>query len=59
MKDEVDVGTAADVARLLRLDKDTVYRLAREGELPAIRVGRQWRFDLGAIRERLRVSGQI
>jgi excisionase family DNA binding protein len=36
--------TAEDVLSYLRVNARTVYRLIRDGELPAVRVGRQWRF---------------
>lgn len=36
--------TASDVTRLLRIDKSTVYRMAEDGRLPGVKVGRQWRF---------------
>ncbi len=36
--------TARQVQRLLRVDKSTVYRMAGDGRLPAIKVGKQWRF---------------
>jgi len=36
--------TVAEVADLLRINKSTVYRMAKQGRLPATRVGRQWRF---------------
>jgi excisionase family DNA binding protein len=39
------VMTARDVATFLDVDEITVYRLARKGELPAFKVGGQWRFD--------------
>jgi excisionase family DNA binding protein len=35
--------TAEDVRAYLRVNARTVYRLIRSGELPAARVGRQWR----------------
>jgi excisionase family DNA binding protein len=35
--------TVAETARLLRVSVVTVRRLARRGELPALRVGSQWR----------------
>ena len=38
------VLTAHDVARLLAINEITVYRLARNGRLPAFKVGGQWRF---------------
>jgi len=33
-----------EVAELLRIGERTAYNLARKGELPAIKVGGQWRF---------------
>lgn len=36
--------TADVVARLLDVDPSTVYRMASDGRLPALKVGRQWRF---------------
>lgn len=35
--------TAAEVAERLRVSTMTVYRLIRSGELPAVRVGRNYR----------------
>lgn len=34
-----------DAARFLRLNEQTVRRLAREGRLPAARIGGSWRFN--------------
>ena len=36
--------TAEQVARYLKVDKFTVYRLVTQKKLPAYRVGNQWRF---------------
>jgi excisionase family DNA binding protein len=33
------------VADLLDVPKDRIYKLAQSGLIPAIRVGRTWRFD--------------
>lgn len=35
--------TAAEVAEHLRVSTMTIYRLVRRGELPAVRVGRNYR----------------
>ena len=43
------VLTVIDVAKLLSLSPITVYRLAKKGEIPAMRVGRCWRFTTAAI----------
>jgi excisionase family DNA binding protein len=36
--------TADEVGRLLDIDASTVYRMAGDGRLPAVKIGRQWRF---------------
>lgn len=36
--------TVAEVACFLRVPKSTVYKLARQGELPASKIGKHWRF---------------
>jgi PTS system nitrogen regulatory IIA component len=46
-----DVLTGDEVAKLLRVSRDTVYRLATRGQLPARKVGRIWRFSKDAIRK--------
>jgi excisionase family DNA binding protein len=49
--------TALEVQELLHIDRSTVYRMAEDGRLPAIRVGRSWRFPADRI-EALLDSGQ-
>jgi excisionase family DNA binding protein len=49
--------TARQVGDLLDVDATTVYRMAGDGRLPAVRVGRQWRFPADAI-DRLLVPGR-
>jgi excisionase family DNA binding protein len=39
-----DVLTAQEAASYLRLCPDSIKRKARASELPAFKVGRQWRF---------------
>lgn len=41
--------TVAEVADLLRVSDMTVYRLIRTGELPAVRVGRNYRVRESAL----------
>lgn len=36
--------TTQDVQRLVRVDRSTIYRMAEAGRIPAVKVGRQWRF---------------
>ena len=50
--------TTEDVLAYLNVTPRTIYRLIRTGDLPAIRIGRQWRFrraDLEAFVNRQRV----
>ncbi|MFB3109493.1 MAG: helix-turn-helix domain-containing protein [Candidatus Binatia bacterium] len=39
-----DFMTTEEVARYLRVDKYTIYRLVSQNKLPALKVGNQWRF---------------
>ncbi len=36
--------TTDEVLGYLKVNARTIYRLIRTGELPAVRIGRQWRF---------------
>lgn len=42
--------TTKDLQGLIRVDKSTIYRMAEDGRIPAIKVGRQWRFPQEAVR---------
>jgi excisionase family DNA binding protein len=49
--------TALEVQDLLHIDRSTVYRMAEDGRLPAIRVGRSWRFPADRIEALLAADG--
>ena len=36
--------TTEEVLDCLKVNPRTIYRLIKSGELPAVRIGRQWRF---------------
>jgi excisionase family DNA binding protein len=40
-----DLLTTHQVQDLLNVDRTTIYRMVQSGQLPAIRVGKQWRFS--------------
>ncbi len=40
---EVRFATVNEVAQLIRVSRMTVYRLIRQGDIPAIRVGARYR----------------
>ena len=44
-----ELMTVEEVARYLRVTKKTLYRLLKQGRIPATKVGHQWRFDKDAI----------
>jgi excisionase family DNA binding protein len=46
--------TVAQAAEMLQIDPDTLRLLARRGQVPAAKVGRQWRFEEGLLREWVR-----
>ena len=47
--------TARQVQTMFGVDRSTVYRMAEDGRLPALKIGRQWRFRAEEI-ERLLVA---
>ncbi len=49
--------TAKDIQDLLQVDRSTVYRMAEAGRIPAIKVGRQWRFSTPQIENWMQMQG--
>ena len=45
--------TAAEIADLFRVSESTVYRWAREGDLPSVTVGSTIRFPRDAVERKL------
>ena len=45
----VKLLTLSEVAEILRVNRETVYRMARDGRIPATKVGHQWRFNRSSI----------
>lgn len=48
---ETEIMTTSEVAQYLRLAEATIYKLAQAGEIPAVKVGRTWRFKKALIDE--------
>ncbi len=44
-----EIMTTKELAKYLRLHEITICKYAAEGKIPAVRVGRVWRFDKEAI----------
>ena len=53
---EVKFLTVAEVAKLMRVSKMTVYRLVHSGELTAVQIGRSFRVPEQAVHEYLRAA---
>lgn len=51
--------TAEQVARYLRVDKFTVYRLVAQKKIPAFKVGNQWRFKRDLLDEWLKRNSNL
>ena len=43
------IMTVAEVAEHFNFGRNTIYRLARKGKIPAFKIGTDWRFDRDAI----------
>jgi excisionase family DNA binding protein len=41
--------TAKEMQDLLQVDRSTIYRMAEAGQLPAVKIGKQWRFPGGLV----------
>lgn len=45
----MDILTVKETAIYLRLSEMTVLRLAGQGTIPGVKIGRQWRFERAVI----------
>jgi excisionase family DNA binding protein len=55
----VGIMTVHDVAEYLRLSEAKVYKMANEGRVPAIRMGKTWRFKKELIDEWIRRETEL
>lgn len=44
-----ELMTVEELGRYLRFTKKTIYKLLKQGNVPAIKIGNKWRFDKAAI----------
>lgn len=53
--------TAKDLSRRLAVSQKTIFRLAENGEIPSVRIGRRSvRFDLDAVARALKIeNGEV
>ena len=45
-----DLLTLKEVAQLLRISPQTLYKMLKDGSLSGIKIGAQWRFDRQEVR---------
>lgn len=48
--------TLQEVASYLRVHASTIYRLTKKGQIPAIKIGSDWRFSTDSIDQWLRAA---
>jgi excisionase family DNA binding protein len=53
-----EVMTISDVAQYLRISEAKVYELARSGAIPALRIGKSWRFQKDLLKQWVRKSAE-
>jgi excisionase family DNA binding protein len=53
-----EVLTASEVASYLRVSLSTIYRLLKNGDLPAFKIGSDWRFNRVHIEQWLKSRAQ-
>ncbi|MEM4379882.1 MAG: helix-turn-helix domain-containing protein [Thermoplasmatales archaeon] len=46
---EEEILTVKEVAKFLKYDEHTIYRLARKGDLPGFKISGEWRFRKSVI----------
>lgn len=44
-------GTVRDVARFCGVPESSIYRAVAGGRIPAVRIGKHWRFNMQNVRE--------
>ena len=50
--------TLEEAAEYLKMGRSTLYRLAREGQMPAHKRGRVWRFDAAELDAWMKEGGE-
>jgi excisionase family DNA binding protein len=53
-----NVVTVKEVCQYLKLTESTVYKLASQGVLPGLKIGKSWRFDMVEILDSIRTSNK-
>jgi len=54
VSERAEVMSIDELAEYLKISRSTLYKLAQEGGLPGLKVGRRWRFHKDAVDEWLK-----
>jgi len=49
LKGSPEILTVKQLADYLQMDEHTIYRLAKNGKIPAMKIGAEWRFKKNLI----------
>jgi len=49
LKDLPEILTVKQLANYLQMNEHTIYRLAKSGKIPALKIGAEWRFKKNLI----------
>ena len=58
-QDRNEIMTVREVAEYLQLSEATIYLMARNGQIPAARIGKTWRFKKNVINDWLVVASEL
>jgi len=53
---QIEFLTAEELSRILRVPKTTLYTLSQQGKIPALKVGRHWRYMKSSLKKWLEDS---
>jgi excisionase family DNA binding protein len=54
-----EIMTVGELVQWLRVDRTTIYRLLKRGDIPAFRVGSDWRFQREAVERWIAAGGDV
>ncbi len=57
-KNRTEIMTVRDLAEYLQCHQSTIYRLVKRGEIPAFRLGGDWRFKSDQIERWMEQQGR-
>ena len=57
ISDDKEILTLKELCELLQLHQNTVYKLARRGEIPHFRIGSGWRFRKSELLQWIEIKG--